>query len=406
MNHLFFTHTGNSREWNGMLRQTASFESEKITPMQVPTPEHSPNVSFFLPPNRQNPGGRQNGLQQVIKPFIWLSLLTISLLAGGCKKEGGASAEAENDTTVVSTTFGRYEGAIRGRATIVADEALREMVENQLKSFQAMYKGTDIQVMYLPGESAVETLLNADSIFLGVLARQLSEEEVRFLKGKSRTARMLAQATEGVAVVVHRSNPDSLFTEKELTQMLNGEITNWKQLNPANPLGEVTLVIDKARGGVSQYLRDSVMRGNAVRGRVFSVDSTAGVLEYVARTPGALGIISLTPISDLDDPEVKKIRRTVRIAALEKRADASGCVAAGDFFQPYQSYLATGCYPWRRNIFTVLTETQFGLATGFVSYIDSDQGQRIIHKSGLVPAHTIPRLVQFPPKSTGTDIVK
>jgi phosphate transport system substrate-binding protein len=66
-----------------------------------------------------------------------------------------------------------------------------------------------------------------------------------------------------------------------------------------------------------------------------------------------------------------------------------------DYVQPYQGYLAQGTYPLKREVFIISREARAGLGTGFASFITGDKGQRIILKSGLVPASMPVRIVGF-----------
>lgn len=62
-------------------------------------------------------------------------------------------------------------------------------------------------------------------------------------------------------------------------------------------------------------------------------------------------------------------------------------------YKPFQAYIALGNYPMRRRIYLILSEPRNGLASGFTSFVTSDWGQRIILKSGILPATQPVRLV-------------
>ena len=51
-----------------------------------------------------------------------------------------------------------------------------------------------------------------------------------------------------------------------------------------------------------------------------------------------------------------------------------------------EAYLYYGNYPLARPIYAILNDPRNGLPWGFTSFMTSDKGQRIILKSGLVPA--------------------
>ena len=64
------------------------------------------------------------------------------------------------------------------------------------------------------------------------------------------------------------------------------------------------------------------------------------------------------------------------------------------FYQPYQAYMAQGKYPLLRDVVMISREARSGLASGFMAFVASDKGQRIVLKSGLVPATMPIRIIE------------
>lgn len=64
-------------------------------------------------------------------------------------------------------------------------------------------------------------------------------------------------------------------------------------------------------------------------------------------------------------------------------------------YKPYQAYIALNNYPLCRNIYAILNDPRNGLASGFASFLTSDRGQKIILKTGIVPATQPVRIVNI-----------
>ena len=79
----------------------------------------------------------------------------------------------------------------------------------------------------------------------------------------------------------------------------------------------------------------------------------------------------------------------IRIMAVS-RADSA---TVGNSFKPYQAYLALNQYPLTRNVYILLNDPKSGLPSGLTSFLTDFRGQRIILKSGLVPATAAVRIV-------------
>jgi phosphate transport system substrate-binding protein len=64
------------------------------------------------------------------------------------------------------------------------------------------------------------------------------------------------------------------------------------------------------------------------------------------------------------------------------------------FYKPNMGYIAIHKYPLRRLMQSTLREGGPGLGRGFVNFMTSEIGQKIILKSGLVPATVLTRVVE------------
>jgi phosphate transport system substrate-binding protein len=91
-------------------------------------------------------------------------------------------------------------------------------------------------------------------------------------------------------------------------------------------------------------------------------------------------------ISDSQDSVSEKFLKSVRVVEVGS--------STSEYCKPFQGYIAEGSYPFCRDLYMISRETFSGLGTGFVSFVAGDQGQRIILKSGLVPATMPIRLIE------------
>ncbi len=67
----------------------------------------------------------------------------------------------------------------------------------------------------------------------------------------------------------------------------------------------------------------------------------------------------------------------------------------GSYYRPQQGFIYDKSYPFVREIYLISRETFSGLGSGFINWACGEQGQRIVLKSGLVPATMPIRLVQI-----------
>jgi len=259
----------------------------------------------------------------------------------------------------------------------------------------------------MPGEQAIHTMLTGDSVRLAITTRKLTQEEEEVLISKTIAPRHSHIFTEGVALLSHKDNPIKTLTRQELKDILTGKKSNWQNLSKSTYSGDIRIVFDHAASGTIRFLKDSLLMGESITQKsVFAMKDSPSVLDYVAENTQSLGVIGISWSSDVDDEKMRDFYSKVNVLRIEKPESGVPCAFKEQYFGPYQSFLAEGCYPLRRPVFTILRETSFGLGTGFVSFLDGPVGQRIIHKAGLSAVHGIPRMVKFPPKEGARNPLK
>ncbi|MEO6039940.1 MAG: substrate-binding domain-containing protein [Saprospiraceae bacterium] len=273
-----------------------------------------------------------------------------------------------------------------GTLRIMVDEGYRPIVETSIDVFDSIYRQAHIISTYTSEGQAVAALLR-DSVQFIVITRKLTTEELQRFKNRGFEPKVTPIAHDAVAFILHPSNPDTVLTLDQLHNLIGGKTQKWDQLNPKSKLGEVVLVFDNPLSGIVRYAKDSIAGGAELPANASALKTNAEVIDYVANHPNAIGIIGANWISDTDDKGVQKFRREIRIVDVAKTVGKPG-------FGPYQAYLATGDYPFKRTVYAVNSQARQGLGLGFASYLAGSDGQRIVLKDGLLPAQIPPRLVK------------
>jgi phosphate transport system substrate-binding protein len=269
----------------------------------------------------------------------------------------------------------------RGKTKILIEESFKRLFDTSIYTFQSQYPKATIQSIYKNESDIIRSFYNNESKTI-VISRDFTEEEKLSLKSKKVEVRSDKIATDAIAVIVHPSNKDTLFTVDELKKILIGDQVSWKSSNQP-----IKVVYDNINSANYNYLVNFCGSENKSN-NVFAVKSNEQVIRYVQKTPGALGIIGLNWISDLDDFDVKDFLEGIKVAAIAKDKFS-------DYFQPYAGFMYTKEYPLIRDIWMINKGRKSGLNTGFVLFMTSEIGQTIIQKSGLVPANSPVRLIQF-----------
>lgn len=297
-------------------------------------------------------------------------LITVSLVLGGCRDRDKQGRVLDTPTS----------GSIR----IAVDESLRPLLEAEISTFEALYKRADIEPRYVSEAEAIDALLS-DSVRLAVVTRRFTQDEKDYFKSIKITPTALDVAISAIALIVNRNNPDTLINMDQIRALLQGKITRWSDLGSKNNAG-IEIVFDHPNSGLIRHLKDSVAQVEKLPKNTFAAQNNEAVIDYVSQNKNAIGLIGLEWISDSDDSTANAFLDRVKVMSV-----------AGDstHFKPYQAYLALKYYPLDRRITILSREARSGLGSGFMAFVASEKGQRIVLKAGLVPVTMPLRVVEI-----------
>jgi phosphate transport system substrate-binding protein len=263
-----------------------------------------------------------------------------------------------------------------------SDDSYKSTIDAEKQVFQSLYQNTSIHVNYEPEDSLFRGLLN-DSLRMIVAGRQLTEQEINYFHNKLLFPEQVKIATDALAIIVNNDNPDTLLSLDKIKAIFKGD-SLWD--SPGE--GKITIVFDHENSGNSRYIRENLMNGNKFPGNCFALNSNPQVIDYVSKNKQALGIIGVNWISNDSDSAVAGFLNKIKVAWIS-------ATSGGNHFQPYPYYIKTGDYPLCRDVYMIKTEPYMGLASGFMAFVTSDKGQRIILKEGILPATVPTHIISF-----------
>jgi phosphate transport system substrate-binding protein len=275
-----------------------------------------------------------------------------------------------------------------GVIKIAVDENFQPIMQEEIDVFEAMNPKAGIVPQYTNEVDAMNLLLK-DSVRVVIATRPLSDNEMKYFKSKTFYPHSYKFATDGIALIVNNSNPDSLITVGQIRKILSGEVTNWNELYPKSKLGKFQVVFDNKNSSTVRYAIDSICNGKPLSKNLFAQNTNTEVIKFVSKTPNSIGIIGVNWLGNEKDTTNLSFKPEIRVMAVT--GDATATVA--NTYKPFQAYLFYGYYPLTRNIFVIVNDPRGSLPSGLTQFLTSERGQRIILKSGLVPATQPVRIV-------------
>ena len=285
---------------------------------------------------------------------------------------------------------GKTDTYTSGVISIAVDESFQLIIQEELDVFEAQFPEAGIVPEYTNEVDAINRLLK-DSVRLAIVTRALSVNEVNSLKSRKFSPHSYKLATDGIALIIHNQNPDSLISVSDLRKILTGESNMWKEIYPNSKLGKINVVFDNPNSSTVRFAIDSICKGKPLSTQLNAQKTNLEVINYVSNTPNAIGIIGVNWLGNKKDTTNLSFKNEVRVMSVSN----DGIATVENSYKPFQAYLFYGYYPLTRSVYIILNDPKGALPSGLTSFLTSDRGQRIILKSGLVPATQSIRIVNI-----------
>lgn len=252
---------------------------------------------------------------------------------------------------------------IEGKTTILVDETLMPIVEDQVTIFETQY---DAKITLLP-KSEKESVIDFTNEKSGiiVLSRELNKEEMAIFNQKKIKPRTTAFAIDAITFIKNTKSNDTLIDLNEVIDYLKGTKNSIKGL-----------VFDNPNSSTVSYLCRLAKIESLPSEGVFSFKTNDEVIKHVSENDGMIGVVG---INWLTQPKaaMQKYVNSVKILSV-KTAD-------NKYVYPSQENIGTREYPLARVLYIINCQGYEGLGMGFASFIAGEIGQRIITQSGLSP---------------------
>src|SRR6478735_5656372 len=147
-----------------------------------------------------------------IERYFWIYILAGVIIAGCGNKNKSSHAV--------------YDSPKKGAINISADESFKPVISEQIKVYESSYPGTKISASY-KSEADCFRDLQKDSTRMIIVARGLTREESSYYKSKlSFEPQFGVLAYDAVSAIVNMSAKDSIYTLRQLRNMLSGKDTS------------------------------------------------------------------------------------------------------------------------------------------------------------------------------------
>jgi phosphate transport system substrate-binding protein len=291
---------------------------------------------------------------------IWL-LLTIAGIQSCSSKSNPAPVE----DTLTS-----------GRISVASAAEARTIIDREKGEFEKLYPQAEIHVTTRPSGEAIRALFAAECD-LAVISRELEPEERSAAARGGLELEGYRFAKDALVVIVNVANPVENLALDDLKRIYLGKIHNWSELGGQNR--EIEPVFPDPRSDLAEFFVQQVMNGEQVQTRVAVVDDDSLAVAEVRARPGGIGFVSLA--------FAEHGAKTLRISPL----------TGLPYWKPDLEAVYQGDYPLTRALSFYVRANGPRVAHGLITYVTSNDGQRIVHEAGLLPTSVPVRFVRRSP---------
>lgn len=230
----------------------------------------------------------------------------------------------------------------------------------QLCAEKFMEKHPDVDISVRGGGSGVGIAALIDGTCdIAMASRPMKTKELKSARGKGIDPVATVIARDGIAVIVHPSNPLSEITLVQLRDIYTGKISNWKDVGGKS--GRIVVISRDVASGTFEVFKKLVLKGAKTRADALMLASNKAVAITVEKTPGAIGYVGLGYVSS-------------KVKALTV-----------DGVKPTKKAVASGEYKLARPLYFYTDGKPKGLAKEFIDFVMSSEGQKIVEEAGFVP---------------------
>lgn len=228
-----------------------------------------------------------------------------------------------------------------------------EKLCNTLKEEYMNKTGVEIDVQFTGSGAGIQAV-SEGTVNIGNSSRALKDEE----KAKGLSENIVA--LDGIGIIVDKANTVADISKDNLAKVYKGEIKNWKELGGAD---EPIVVIGREAGSGTRGAFEEILGVEDTCVYAQEISSTGAVMAKVASTPGAIGYVSLDVIDDTVS--------TLKVDSVEATAEN---IKNGTYSIQRPFVMAT------KGAITEQSQT----VQDFFNWLESEEGQTIITKLGLV----------------------
>jgi ABC-type phosphate transport system substrate-binding protein len=278
-----------------------------------------------------------------------------------------------------------------GELSAEVDEGIAPVIKKEADEFTRLNSEAKVLLQVKTTNEVIADLVNGTTKTI-VVGRDFTEDEKKVISNNKLEIKKDTFALDGIGVIVNNSNPVKKLNYNELKRIFTGETVEWNELDGDNKdlyKGKIKVFITRKNASIHDFFKQKVLNGTNFYDKSTICSTSAQMMNEIKNNENSIGFVSMAWITvkaDTLDTSVKPLK----IAAVDP---SNGYV--GEYVGLHQGYIANKSYPLVNYAYIMSTDFSMNVSVGFISFMLSYDGQRIVLNSGLVPATQPVRIIQL-----------
>ena len=249
------------------------------------------------------------------------------------------------------------------KVTVKRSDTMVILSQKWAEVYMKKKPGTSIQVTGGGSGVGLAALING-STDIANSSRPIKSTEIEKIKAKYGTLGVeIPCAKDGLSVYLHKSNPVTTLTIKQVGLIFAGKITNWKQVGGQD--ASIKLYGRESSSGTFEFFKDHVVKTD-FSPACQTLPGTAAIVNAVKKDKFSIGYGGAAYAEGVKDCAVKKDDKSTAVL-------------------PTAATIKNNTYPISRYLYMYLKAKPTGETKAFIDWILSSQGQSLIAEVGYYP---------------------
>ncbi len=248
--------------------------------------------------------------------------------------------------------------------SIKGSDTMLQLAQGWAQAYMQAQPGSSITVTGGGSSTGIAALING-SCDIANASRIMKGSEIENAKSRGFVPFEVPVARDGLAIIVHPSNPVRSLSMEQLKGIYSGTIRNWKQVG--GPDRAIVAIGRDSSSGTYGFFQDNVLGiGRPYRSDMQTTPSTNAIGQTAAQDLGAIGYVGVAYAEGFGS--------RVKVVPVSR--------GSGQAIEPSGANVKNGKYPLWRYLFMYTRGRPGGGAKKFIDWVKSDAGQDVVEKVG------------------------